>query len=241
MRELLRAAEIDARMAGMVLALGIIWLGLDAATGGIFLSARNLYNLAVQSSAVGIMAMGMVLVIVSRHIDLSVGSVLGFTGMTVAALQAEAGWAWPLCVGAGLLLGAAIGTWQGYWVAFRGVPAFVVTLAGLLIFRGAAWLVTDGRTVAPLDASFQRLGGGLEGSIGTTWNRRSRSSRPTTRWRPRARTCETSPLNSHAAAHAFSSAKKRWRSRRRRHPRPMPSGGWWTVSAKAQRCGWKRP
>jgi D-xylose transport system permease protein len=116
------------------------------------------------------MAMGMVLVIVSRHIDLSVGSVLGFTGMVVAALQVEAGWAWPLGAGLGLGLGAAIGAWQGYWIAYRGVPAFVVTLAGLLVFRGAAWLVTDGRTVAPLDPAFQRLGGGLEGSIGTAWS-----------------------------------------------------------------------
>ena len=170
MRRLLAGVEFDARTAGMFLALGGIWIALDLATDGVFLSARNLYNLAVQSSAVGVMAMGMVLVIVSRHIDLSVGSVLGFTGMVVAALQVEAGWAWPLGAGLGLGLGAAIGAWQGYWIAYRGVPAFVVTLAGLLVFRGAAWLVTDGRTVAPLDPAFQRLGGGLEGSIGTAWS-----------------------------------------------------------------------
>ena len=170
MRRLLAGVELDARTTGMFLALGGIWIALDLATDGVFLSARNLYNLAVQSSAVGVMAMGMVLVIVSRHIDLSVGSVLGFTGMVVAALQVEAGWAWPLGAGLGLGLGAAIGAWQGYWIAYRGVPAFVVTLAGLLVFRGAAWLVTDGRTVAPLDPAFQRLGGGLEGSIGTAWS-----------------------------------------------------------------------
>lgn len=171
MPELLRRAELDARTVGMFLALGGVWVALDAATGGVFLSARNLYNLAVQSSAVAVMATGMVLVIVARQIDLSVGSVLGFTGMLVAALQVEAGWPWPLCVAAGLLVGVAIGSWQGYWVAYRGVPAFVVTLAGLLVFRGAAWLVTDGRTVAPLDPVFQRLGGGLEGSIGAATSR----------------------------------------------------------------------
>jgi D-xylose transport system permease protein len=171
----LRQAELDGRLLAMTAALVGIALVLDRASDGVFLSARNLYNLALQTSVVGVMATGMVLVIVARHIDLSVGSVLGFTGMAVATLQAEvlppgAGWGWPLSVAAGLALGAAIGLWQGYWVAYRGVPAFVVTLAGLLIFRGGAWLLTDGRTVAPLSADFQVLGGGLRGSIGATWS-----------------------------------------------------------------------
>ena len=87
--ERLREAEIDARLLGMGVALVAIWIALDVATGGVFLTARNLYNLAVQSSVVGIMACGMVLVIVARHIDLSAGSVLGFTGMTMAVMQAE--------------------------------------------------------------------------------------------------------------------------------------------------------
>jgi D-xylose transport system permease protein len=169
----LAAAELDARMLGMGAALVVIWISLDLATQGVFLSARNLYNLAIQSSVVGVMATGMVLVIVARHIDLSVGSVLGFTGMAIATLQAEvfpagAGWNWPSTVALGLALGAAIGAWQGYWVAYRGLPAFVVTLAGLLMFRGGAFLLTDGRTVAPLDATYQLLGGGLRGSIGAT-------------------------------------------------------------------------
>lgn len=167
----LREAEIDPRMLGMALALGLIWLAFDVASEGLFLSARNLYNLAVQSSVVGVMACGMVFVISARHIDLSVGSVLGFTGMIVAVLQAEffpaeAAWGWPLSCAIGLSVGALIGACQGWWVAYRGVPAFVVTLAGLLIFRGAAYLVTDGRTVAPLASGFQVLGGGLSGSIG---------------------------------------------------------------------------
>jgi D-xylose transport system permease protein len=172
---LLRELEIDARTLGMLGALAGIWLVLDLATGGLFLTARNLYNLAVQSSVVGVMAAGMVFVIVARHIDLSVGSVLGFTGMVIATLQAEvlpvgAAWNWPLTVLAGLALGAGIGAFQGWWIAYRGLPAFVVTLAGLLMFRGGAFLVTDGRTVAPLDPGFGRLGGGLDGSIGATWS-----------------------------------------------------------------------
>jgi len=152
----------------MLVAMLGIWIGLDLASDGLFLAPRNLYNLAVQSSVVGVMASGMVLVITARHIDLSVGSLLGFTGMCVAFLQAESGWAWPLAAATGLAVGALAGALQGWWVAYRGVPAFVVTLGGLLIFRGAAYGVADGRTVAPLAPGFGRLGGGIEGSIGET-------------------------------------------------------------------------
>ncbi len=164
---------VDSRMLAMIGALVLIWIALHVMTEGIFLTPRNLYNLAVQSSVVGIMATGMVLIIVARHIDLSVGSVLGFTGMMIAWLQVEvlplgAAWNWPLTILAGLVIGAAVGAWQGYWVAYREVPAFVVTLGGLLAFRGGAWLITEGRTVAPLDKTYQVLGGGLNGSIGET-------------------------------------------------------------------------
>jgi len=171
----LERAELDGRTLGMAAALLAIWLLLDHASEGVFLSARNLYNLAVQTSVVAVMASGMVLVIVARHIDLSVGSLLGFTGMAIATLQAEllppeAAWSWPASVAIGLVMGGLLGAWQGYWVAYRGLPAFVVTLAGLLIFRGGAFLITDGRTVAPLDPGYQVLGGGLAGSIGATWS-----------------------------------------------------------------------
>src|SRR3546814_6337659 len=98
----------------------------------------------------------MVFFVVARNIDLSVGSVLGFVGMSMAFLQVEvfplgAAWNWPLSIACGLALGALVGLWQGLWVAYGGVPAFVVTLGGLLIFRGAAFEITHGRTVAPLD------------------------------------------------------------------------------------------
>ena len=167
--------EIDTRMLAMIGALLIIWIVLTVLTNGIFFTARNLYNLAVQTSVVGIMATGMVLVIVARHIDLSVGSLMGFTGMVIAYLQVHvftlgAAWNWPLTVLCGLALGALVGIWQGWWIAYRGVPAFVVTLGGLLIFRGGAYLVTDGRTVAPMDKTYQLLGGGINGSIGATWS-----------------------------------------------------------------------
>jgi D-xylose transport system permease protein len=171
----LRQAEIDNRMLAMIIALLVIWVTLNVLTDGIFFTARNMYNLAVQSSVVGIMATGMVLVIVCRHIDLSVGSVLGFTGMVIAYLQVHvfplgAAWNWPLTILCGLALGGLIGLWQGWWIAYRGIPSFVATLAGLLMFRGAAYLVTDGRTVAPMDKTYQILGGGIDGSIGATWS-----------------------------------------------------------------------
>jgi len=172
---LLRQVELDKRMLAMIIALLVIWVTLNIMTDGIFFTARNMYNLAVQSSVVGIMATGMVLVIVGRHIDLSVGSLLGFTGMVIAYLQVHvfplgAAWNWPLTILCGLVLGGLVGLWQGWWISYRGVPSFVTTLAGLLMFRGAAYLVTDGRTVAPMDKTYQILGGGIDGSIGATWS-----------------------------------------------------------------------
>src|SRR3546814_15173272 len=96
--------------------------------------------------------------------------------MAMAFLQVEvfplgAAWNWPLSIACGLALGALVGLWQGLWVAYGGVPAFVVTLGGLLIFRGAAFEITDGRTVAPLDPTYQLLRGGIDGPIGATAGR----------------------------------------------------------------------
>jgi ABC-type xylose transport system permease subunit len=164
------APSTRARVRAMLLALGVLWLALAWQSGGVFLSPRNLLNLAVQASPVAVMACAMVLVIAARQIDLSVGSVLGFTGMVIAGLQVEDGLLaapipWPLALLAGLALATAIGAWHGAWVAYARLPSFVATLAGLLIFRGAAWLVSDGRTLAPLDERYARIGGGLSGTI----------------------------------------------------------------------------
>jgi D-xylose transport system permease protein len=167
------ALGLDPRLLTMVVALTVVWIVFQFLTGGIFLSAVNLWNLSVQTSVVGIMVGGMVLVIIARQIDLSIGSVLGFTAMVMSLLQAEPPLGlnvhWAIALAAGLALGALIGAFQGYWVAYWGVPSFVVTLAGLLIFRNASFIIASGRTIAPLDESFQVLGGGLNGSIGATW------------------------------------------------------------------------
>jgi D-xylose transport system permease protein len=114
---------------------------------------------------------------VSRNIDLSVGSVLGFTGMFMAMLQAEwipktfglgfdQPWTWIVTVAAGVTLGALIGAFQGFIVAYIGVPSFIVTLGGLLVWRGLAFQLAQGQTIAPMDTTFALLGGGPKGSLG---------------------------------------------------------------------------
>ncbi|MCK8779263.1 sugar ABC transporter permease [Rhizobium sp. NTR19] len=178
-RRFFRATEIDTRMLGMVGALLIIWVGFHVLTGGLFLTPRNLWNLSVQTASVAVMATGMVLVIVTRNIDLSVGSILGFTGMVMGVMQARflpeiLGFnhpaIWILALLTGLVIGGLIGTLHGVIIAFLGVPSFIVTLGGLLVWRGATWFVTSGQTVAPMDPNFRLMGGGTEGSIGATWS-----------------------------------------------------------------------
>jgi D-xylose transport system permease protein len=174
--QFLRDSEIDTRMVGMIVVLLIIWIGFNIISGGTFLTARNLFFLSLQTSSVGIMATGMVLVIVSRNIDLSVGSMVGTVGMVMAMLQVEwlppimglgNPWIWVITLIAGLILGAAIGAFQGSIIAYVGVPSFIVTLGGLLVWRGFAWLTASGRTIAPMDTTFQLLGGGgANGSLG---------------------------------------------------------------------------
>ncbi|MCI9864692.1 sugar ABC transporter permease [Rhizobium skierniewicense] len=177
LRRFLNATEIDTRLLGMVVALLVIWIGFDILSGGLFLTSRNLWNLSVQAASVSVMATGMVLVIVTRNIDLSVGSILGFVGMIMAVTQTRflPGWlgydhqmSWIVALGVGITLGAAIGAFQGVIIAFMNVPSFIVTLGGLLVWRGAAWMVTSGATVAPMDTRFRLMGGGADGSIGAT-------------------------------------------------------------------------
>jgi D-xylose transport system permease protein len=162
-------------MVGMIAVLVVIWIGFHIISGGTFLTPRNLWNLSVQTSTVGIMATGMVLVIVSRNIDLSVGSMVGVVGMVMALLQAEilpdivgrgTAWMWIVVLAIGLVLGGLIGAFQGVMIGYVGVPSFIVTLGGLLVWRGFAWLTASGRTIAPMDSTFQLLGGGSRGSLG---------------------------------------------------------------------------
>ncbi len=178
----LRATELDTRLLGMFGALALIWLGFHYYgvifnDFGAFLTARNLWNLSVQTSSIGIMATGMVLVIITRKIDLSVGALVGVTGMTMGILQVDIlpqylglgnPFIWIITVIFGITVGATIGAFHGWLIAYRGIPAFIVTLGGLLVWRGSAFLANGGKTISPVDSTFQLLGGGPYGAVGET-------------------------------------------------------------------------
>jgi D-xylose transport system permease protein len=170
----------------MVIALAAIWIAFHILSDGAFLTSRNLWNLSVQSASIAIMATGMVLIIVSRNIDLSVGSLLGFLGYAMALVQTDGifaffglhvtwsglgseSYVWVIALVFGIALGALIGSAQGFIVAYVGVPSFIVTLGGFLVWRGAIFRMGEkkGQTLSPLDETFQRLGGGgPTGSLG---------------------------------------------------------------------------
>lgn len=181
LQRFLLATELDTRLIGMIVALAIIWIGFNVFSGGLFLTPRNLWNLSVQTASVAVMVTGMVLVIVTRNVDLSVGSILGLVGMVMGVMQtsilpAQLGLGlghpliWGLSLLAGLAVGVGIGALQGSIIAYLRVPAFIVTLGGYLVWRGAAWWVTMGRTVAPMDPTFQLIGGGPAGAVGAMWS-----------------------------------------------------------------------
>jgi D-xylose transport system permease protein len=178
-RSLVASLEIDSRLLGMIGATLAVWIVFNIASDGLFLSPRNLWNLSVQSAAVAIMTTGMVLIIVSRNIDLSVGSVLAITALVMALLQTDwipnglgvglnQPYIWIVALAVGITLGALIGGLHGFLIAYLGIPSFVVTLGGMLIWRGASFGLVSGRTIGPLDPTFQLIGGGPQGSLGDT-------------------------------------------------------------------------
>ena len=152
------------RENGMILALLAIVVLFTAIVGmqGVdFLSAQNITNLFLQNSYVIIMALGMLLVIVAGHIDLSVGSVVGFTGAVAAVLTVNMGWPVWAVIPACIAIGAAIGAAQGYWIAYWRIPSFIVTLAGMLVFRGLTLWLLNGQNIGPFPKSFQSLSTGF--------------------------------------------------------------------------------
>ena len=176
------ATEVDLRVFGMLVALAAILLVFNIVTDGDLISPGNMVTLSVQTVPVAILATGMVLVIVSRNIDLSVGSLTGIIAMTYAMLMTD--WLpnvlgigvdfpgrWLIALAIGMGLGAAFGALQGFIIAYVGVPSFVVTLGGLLSIRGAIWYFSNGAAVTNLDPTFRLIGGGGRGTIGEllTW------------------------------------------------------------------------
>ncbi len=152
-------AQGTGRQVGILGALVVIVIFFQIVTGGLTLNPINLINLVNQNAYVLILAIGMVMVIIAGHIDLSVGSVAAFVGIVVATSMVSWHFSPFAAVILGLVLGAVIGAWQGFWVAYVGVPAFIVTLAGMLIFRGANQFFGASNTVTTPD-SFNTLGQG---------------------------------------------------------------------------------
>ncbi|MFD2173021.1 sugar ABC transporter permease [Rhodobacter lacus] len=174
-RTLMQSLEVDTRLLGMIGAFVVICLVFNLITDGRFLTARNIFNLTIQTVSVAIMATGMVFVIVTRHIDLSVGAVLAMCSAVMGVLQVQLLPAYlglghpaimPLTVLGGLVTGAVIGAFNGWLIGYQRIPAFIVTLGGLLIWRNVGWYLTDGQTLGPLDQTF-RLFGGVEGTVGS--------------------------------------------------------------------------
>ena len=167
-----RRLRIDFRQYGILAALVVIIGLFQALTGGRLLMPGNVNNLIQQNSYVLILAIGMVMVIIAGHIDLSVGSVVAMVGAVAALAMNEWHLPWWLAVLVALLFGALVGAWQGFWVAFVEVPAFIVTLAGMLLFRGLTLIFLHGGTIGGLPREFVAISAGwlpnLLGKVGRT-------------------------------------------------------------------------
>ena len=164
----------------MIGAFVLVCIVFNALTDGRFLTPRNIFNLTIQTVSVAIMATGMVFVIVTRNIDLAVGALLATCSAVMATTQTAYLPQWLglefghpaipwIAIAAGLFTGAAIGAFHGYLVGYLAIPAFIVTLGGLLVWRNVSWYLTDGATIGPLDETFMQFGG-INGTLGSTWS-----------------------------------------------------------------------
>ncbi|GLK71423.1 sugar ABC transporter permease [Ancylobacter dichloromethanicus] len=149
------------REYGMLISLFAIMIFFEVVTNGTLMRPLNLTNLVLQNSYIVIMALGMLLVIVTGHIDLSVGSVAGFIGAVAAVLMVKYGVHYIPATLICLVLGGLIGAAQGYWVAYFRIPSFIVTLAGMLVFKGLALAILAGQSVGPFPPTFQKLSSGF--------------------------------------------------------------------------------
>ncbi|CAI1057192.1 xylose ABC transporter permease XylH [Serratia entomophila] len=180
--------SVNFQVLVMLAAIAAIMLFFTFTTEGAYFSARNISNLLRQTAITGILAVGMVFVIISAEIDLSVGSMMGLLGGAAAIFDVWLGWPLPLTIAVTLLAGLLLGAWNGWWVAYRKVPSFIVTLAGMLAFRGILIGITNGTTVAPTSGAMSQIGqsylpDGLGFGVGVVglmlfvawqWRRRSR-------------------------------------------------------------------
>lgn len=169
-RLLLDGVRRNMRQYGMLFALGLIVLLFQVWTGGDLLLPRNVSNLVLQNSYILILAIGMMIVIISGHIDLSVGSLMALVGGVGAVLMVEHHVAWPVAVVLTLLLGAVAGALQGFFIAYVGIPSFIVTLAGMLLFRGLTEIFLKGQTLGPFPEGMQRVANGFLPEAGPETN-----------------------------------------------------------------------
>lgn len=153
------------RQSGIYIAFVLIVALFAIVTDGLLLDPRNITNLVLQYSYILILAIGMVIVIIAGHIDLSVGSVVAFTGAVSAVLVVQRGMPWYVGVLAAIVIGLLVGAWQGFWVAFVGIPAFIVTLAGMLLFRGLTLLTLDNISLSPFPGAYRQIAGGFRNGL----------------------------------------------------------------------------
>ncbi|MEV4349830.1 multiple monosaccharide ABC transporter permease [Actinoplanes sp. NPDC049596] len=159
--------SINLRQSGIYFAFAAIILLFTILTGGDLLAPQNISNIVVQNSYILILAIGMILIIIAGHIDLSVGSIVAACGAVAAVLMVEHSVPWPLAILITLVVGGLIGAWQGYWVAYFGIPAFIVTLAGMLLFRAVTLMILGNRGIGPFPDEVRTLSNGfIDGYLG---------------------------------------------------------------------------
>ncbi|NUW31137.1 sugar ABC transporter permease [Nonomuraea sp. SMC257] len=156
--------SINIRQSGIYIAFALIVVLFSVLTDGALLQPQNISNIVVQNSYILILAIGMILIIIAGHIDLSVGSVVAVTGAVAAVLMVNYGVPWPLALLITLVVGGLIGAWQGYWIAYFGIPSFIVTLAGMLLFRALTLTVLGNQGIGPFPDAVRTLSNGFTDS-----------------------------------------------------------------------------
>ncbi|MFK3983269.1 multiple monosaccharide ABC transporter permease [Micromonospora sp. NPDC050397] len=157
----LRRFSLNLRQSGIYVAFALIIVLFSVLTGGDLLQPQNISNIIVQNSYILILAIGMILIIIAGHIDLSVGSVVAMSGAIAAVLMVNHDVPWPLALLITLVVGGLIGAWQGYWIAYFGIPAFIVTLAGMLLFRALTLTVLGNQGIGPFPEQVRTLSNGF--------------------------------------------------------------------------------
>ncbi|MFJ5259539.1 multiple monosaccharide ABC transporter permease [Streptomyces sp. NPDC088387] len=170
LRLLLDGMRRNMRQYGMLFALGLIVALFAVWTDGDLLLPRNVSNLVLQNSYILILAIGMMLVIIAGHIDLSVGSLTAFIGSMAAVFMVRNDLPWPVAVILCLAMGAVAGAAQGFFIAYGGIPSFIVTLAGMLIFRGLTEIFLEGQTLGPFPEGLQKVANGFLPEVGPNTN-----------------------------------------------------------------------